>query len=577
MKNLIVLNISLLFLIGCSSQSRINENEISPAATTDESYEAIVAVLDSAFETSDPERGLAVAPEETGVLPEADPDRPVYRPASAREVGVTEIDDEVELKFESNLDSLLQLWYIRQSPRIADHLAERDTSVFAIPEFHDSVYIQRLSKIPSVIDLSYNNVVRAYIGVYTKNRRGHMEVMLGLTDYYFPMFEEVLDQYGLPLELRYLPVIESALNPRAVSRAKATGMWQFMFGTARMYNLNMNSLVDERRDPLASSHAAARYLRDLYGIYKDWTLALAAYNCGPGNVNKAIRRAGGSRNYWAIYNYLPRETRGYVPAFVAATYAMNYYDEHKLVPLAVDFPVYTDTIMINQEMHLMQISEVLDIPVEMLRDMNPQYLSDIIPARDRSYSLRLPVDYASRFIDYMDTIYAHRADHYLNRANLTAGPMGSTAAASVPSGRSPVHYTVKSGDNLGFISSWYNVSVANLRSWNNIRGNVIRPGQRLVIHVPSSQTEYFNAVNSLSFAQKQARVGRTPATNQPSASLTPDGTGEFLYYTVRQGDTLWEIARQFPGVTDKDILRLNELSNANRIYPGQRLRIKRGE
>jgi membrane-bound lytic murein transglycosylase D len=272
----------------------------------------------------------------------------------------------------------------------------------------------------------------AYIGVYTKNRRGQMEVMLGLTDYYFPIFEEVLDQYGLPLELRYLPVIESALNPRAVSRAKATGIWQFMFGTARMYNLTMNSLVDERRDPLASSHAAARYLRDLHGIYNDWTLALAAYNCGPGNVNKAIRRAGGSRNYWAIYNYLPRETRGYVPAFVAATYAMHYYDEHKLVPLAVDFPVYTDTIMIHQEMHLMQISEVLDIPVEMLRDMNPQYLSDIIPARDRSYSLRLPVDYSSRFIDNIDTIYAHRADHYLNRANLTAGPIASTAAASAP-------------------------------------------------------------------------------------------------------------------------------------------------
>ncbi|MGF1583947.1 MAG: LysM peptidoglycan-binding domain-containing protein [Bacteroidales bacterium] len=577
MKNLIVLNISLLFLLGCSSQSRINENETSPVAATDESYEAIVAVLDSAFETSDPEQGLAVVPEEANALPDHDPDRPVYQPASTRDVGVTDIDDEVELHFETNLDSLLQLWYIRQSPRIASHLTERDTSLFPIPEFHDSVYIKRLSNIPSVIDLSYNNVVKAYIGVYTKNRRGQMEVMLGLTDYYFPMFEEVLDQYGLPLELRYLPVIESALNPRAVSRAKATGMWQFMFGTARMYNLNMNSLVDERRDPLASSHAAARYLRDLHGIYKDWTLALAAYNCGPGNVNRAIRRAGGARNYWAIYNYLPRETRGYVPAFVAATYAMHYYDEHKLVPIAVDFPVYTDTIMIHQEMHLMQISEVLDIPVEMLRDMNPQYLSDIIPARDRSYSLRLPVDYSSRFIDNIDSISAHRADLYLNRANLTAGPLSSTAAASVPSGRSPVHYTVKSGDNLGVISRWYNVSVANLRSWNNIRGNIIRPGQRLVIHVPSSQTDYFNAVNSLSFAQKQARVGRTPATNQPSTALTPDGSGEFLYYTVRQGDTLWEIARQFPGVTDRDILRLNELSNANRIYPGQRLRIKRGD
>lgn len=228
-------------------------------------------------------------------------------------------------------------------------------------------------------------------------------------------------------------------------------------------------------------------------------------------------------------------------------------------------------------MHLMQVAEVLDVPIELLRDMNPQYRNDVIPARGRSYALRLPLDLTSRFIDNQDSIHTHRYDHYLNQANLTAGPVNSRGTAVVPSGRTAVNYTVKSGDNLGYISRWFNVSVANLRTWNNIRGNIIRPGQRLQVYVLPNQTDYFNTVNSLSFAEKQSRIGRTPATNQPSAALTTDGTGEFLYYTVRQGDTLWEIARQFPGITDKDILRLNQLSNANRIYPGQKLRIKRGE
>ena len=482
-----------------------------------------------------------------------------------------EISDTIDLNFDRNLDSLLNLWFVRNAPLYSLGELERDTSDFEIPDFPDSVYIERLSNIISVIDMTYNGTVRNFIRVYTHNRREQVEMMLGLTDYYFPVFEEILDSYGLPHELRYLPVVESALNPRAVSRMGATGIWQFMFGTARMYDLTMNSLVDERRDPVASTHAAARYLKDLHGIYNDWTLALAAYNCGPGNVNRAIRRAGGSRDYWEIYYYLPRETRGYVPAFIAATYAMTYYREHKIVPVATEFPLFSDTLMINRELHLMQISEVMDIPVELLRDMNPQYRQDIIPARTRPYSLRLPVEYTTKFIDYQDTIFAHRADHYLSQANLTAAPSRSTRfSPSPPPGRSAVTYTVKQGDNLGFIAEWFNVGLSQLRNWNNIRGSIIREGQRLTVYVPSNQTDYYNEFNNLSFAVKQSRKGSTPSVNQAPLNES----GDYLYYTVRQGDTLWEIARQFPGVSDSDILRLNQLGNANRIFPGQKLKIK---
>ncbi len=499
----------------------------------------------------------------------------IHAADSVIDESIPEITDAVELIFESNLDSLLNLWYVKNAARNRPERPFIDSSTFIIPQFPDSVYIERLSKIPSVIDLSFNRVVKNYIDVYTKNRREQVEMMLGLTEYYFPMFEEVLDFYDLPLELRYLPVVESALNPRAVSRAGATGIWQFMFGTARMYNLTMNSLVDERRDPYASTHAAARYLKDLHKMYNDWTLALAAYNCGPGNVNRAIRRAGGVRDYWKIYYFLPRETRGYVPAFVAATYAMHYFEEHAMFPAEIEMPLYTDTITINRDLHLKQVAEVLDIPVKMLRDINPQYRSDIIPASGRPYSLRLPIASASRFIDSQDSIFAHRADHYLNRENLTASPVSSRGTHSPPAGRTRINYTIKSGDNLGFIAEWFNVRVSDLRSWNNIRGNIIRAGQNLIVYVPNNQTDYYNEVNNLSFSQKQARAGRTAEVNKPAVAVSTTSTdGGFLYYTVRQGDTLWDIARQFPGISDRDILSLNSLSNASRIYPGQQLKIK---
>jgi membrane-bound lytic murein transglycosylase D len=242
--------------------------------------------------------------------------------------------------------------------------------------------------------------------MYTQNKKELVGVMIGLSDYYFPLFEEILDLYQLPQEFRFLPIIESALNPRAVSRVGATGLWQFMYGTGRMYKLTINSYVDERRDPIASSHAAARFIKDLYSIYKDWTLVIAAYNCGPGNVNKAIRRAGGKKNYWDIYYYLPRETRGYVPAFIAANYAYYYHKEHNIKPQPINIPLTSDTIMVNQLLHLQQVAEVIGVPINLLRDLNPQYKQDVIPAKDRAFTLKLPADAVGPFIDKEKEIYA---------------------------------------------------------------------------------------------------------------------------------------------------------------------------
>jgi membrane-bound lytic murein transglycosylase D len=433
------------------------------------------------------------------------------------------------------------------------------------------------------MEMSYNRVVKNFIDLYTHNRRDRVQIMLRLSDYYFPMFEEVFDKYGIPEELKYLSVIESALNPRAVSRAGAAGMWQFMYYTGRTYGLTINSLVDERRDPLKSTVAAASFLRDLYDIYKDWTLVIAAYNCGPGNVNKAIRRAGGKRNYWDIYYYLPRETRGYVPAFIAATYVMNYSKEHNLYPASVDFEFHTDTIMIHDKLHLKQVSEVMGIPIEQLRDLNPQYKYDIIPGDSKAYVLRIPQKQSMRFIELEDSIFAFKDSVYFNKDNVIISPTAKTTyLADLPADKyTKLIYSIKAGDNLGFISTWYNVQLSDIRYWNNIRQNMIRSGQRLVIYVPKGKADRYRNIENMSFEEKQAMVGK-PFTNPPDLKTTSVSqpfasaqSGDFIYYTVRSGDTLWEIAKKFPGVTDTEIASLNNMRDGDSIKPGQVIKIKK--
>ena len=310
-----------------------------------------------------------------------------------------------------------------------------------------------------------------------------MGQILGLAQYYMPIFEEAFRRYGLPLELKYMAIIESALNPVAVSRVGATGMWQFMHSTARNYGLRIDSYIDERMDPVASADAAARYLRDAYRIFGDWSLAISSYNCGSGNVNKAIKRSG-ARDFWSIYPYLPRETRGYVPAMVGAMYAVNYAKEYGLEPTPVQIPEHVDTFMVNRNLHFRQVSEVLGIPLDDLRDLNPQYYKDIVPGAQGEQVFRLPYNYSNVFLEKQDTIYKHRVrDMFSGTIDEGRAARPTAKPAKPASGGSGqwVYYKVRRGDTLGKIASRNHTTIKNIKSWNGLRSDRIREGQRLKV------------------------------------------------------------------------------------------------
>ena len=357
------------------------------------------------------------------------------------------------------------------------------------PVFEKEVYIERLKRIPSVIELPYNDVVQKFIDRYSGRLRHSVSYMLGASNFYMPIFEEALETYGLPLELKYLPVIESALNPKAVSRVGATGLWQFMLTTGKQYGLNVNSLVDERRDPVKSSYAAAHYLSDLYKIFGDWNLVIAAYNCGPDNINKAIHRTKGVRDYWQIYPYLPKETRGYVPAFVAANYIMTYYCEHNICPMVTRLPAKTDTIMVSKNVHLEQVASVCNIDLEQLRALNPSYRRDIVPGLTALSPLRLPQTEVGKFIDREDSVYNYRADELFNKRALVAvnddQPMYTSKSSSSKKStrrsksRSVKKVTIRQGQTLSEIAKKNHTTVAKLRKLNGIKGSNIRAGKKL--------------------------------------------------------------------------------------------------
>jgi membrane-bound lytic murein transglycosylase D len=479
-------------------------------------------------------------------------------------------DDGIEL-ITRNLDSLVSSWYVKLALKSMPY----HTLDSVIAECSDSVYKERLARIPSVISLPFANIIRNHIRVYTDTKVESTMAILGLMDYYFPMIEDVFDSYGLPSELKYMAVIESALNPNAVSRVGATGMWQFLYSTGKLYGLTINSVVDERRDPVKATHAAAKYLRDMYNIYHDWVLVIAAYNCGPGNVDKAIRRSGNRKDYWEIYYRLPRETRGYIPGFIAATYTLTYYKEHNIQPLPINIPLATDTIMVTKDIHLTQISEVMGIPLGELRALNPQYKTGLVPGSSKPQ----PLTHVGDFIGLSDTIRNHKSDIYLSKANLTVNPTRSAYLPPDVKGKTKLYYTVKDGDNLGFISEWYKVGLTDLRYWNDIYSNTIRVGQKLAIFVDPSKADYYSRVNTMSFAEKQAMSGQTVPVNQASAqplavSSVQTDSG-YITYTVQYGDTIWDIVKKFSDVTTSEVLALNNISDPGKIQVGQKLKIKK--
>ena len=375
------------------------------------------------------------------------------------------------------LDSLLNDW----KAKTYIDLGKDCSTSHENPLFSDSIYINRLWRMPVIIEMPYNEIVRKFIDMYATRLRDQVAFMLSACNFYMPIFEKALDAYDLPLELKYLPIIESALNPSAASRTGAVGLWQFMLQTGKLYGLESNSLVDERRDPIKATWAAARYLKDLYGIYNDWNLVIAAYNCGPGTINKAIRRAGGKTDYWVIYNYLPRETRGYVPAFIAANYIMSYYCKHNICPMETNIPAATDTIQVSRNLHFEQIVDICHVPMDELKSLNPQYKRSIIPGDSKPQTLRLPMNAISTFIDNQDTIYNHRqAELFKNRRTVVVA--SSSASKNVTGNGKPIIYKIKKGDTLGGIAQRYGVSVSKLMSWNGLTGNKIREGKTLKIY-----------------------------------------------------------------------------------------------
>lgn len=509
--------------------------------------------------------------------------------------------------FEIDTHEMMQNWYLANYA-VLDRNADRRASVPTT----DQEYIDRLQRMPTVMEMPYNKIVRAFINMYVERKKSLVESMLGMSLYYMPIFEQALDKYGMPLELKYLPVIESALNPMAVSRAGATGLWQFMLDTAKGMGLEINSLVDQRRDPYLASDAAARYLKQLYNSYGDWSLAIAAYNCGPGNVNKALRRAGGGKkDFWEIYPFLPRETRDYIPAFIAANYAMTYYNHHNISPALASRPIITDTVHVNKRVHFQQISDVMGIPMDELRILNPQYRTDVIPGDIHPYALVLPNIQAYCYIANEDSIVNHNAELYARRdvvepstgATVTTGDGGQYVEEVIVK-----YHKVRRGENLASIARRYGVSQQSIRRTNGI-GRKVRRGQTLKINTvqrryvpapaPADSTAAAGGSQQVTppptpddTAAKTAQTAEaaedTPQTRQVSDAMDNAKKGKTkkddtpkpakkkaeakpTTHKVSSGENLTKIAKRY-GVTVDQLRKANNISGDD-IKAGQTLTI----
>ncbi len=521
--------------------------------------------------------------------------------ALANGISITEDSPIVKM-----LDSLLRIQYFSDSLLWYDsmNLNKYGFAPLEIPSYSDSVYAARLAELDreTPLDLIYNKQVRAFIDLYAMRKRGLTGRALGLSYVYFPMIEDMLDKYNIPLEMKYLAIVESALNPTAGSPVGAKGMWQFMYGTGKAYNLKVTSLVDDRFDPYKATDAACKHMLDLYNMYQDWYLVLAAYNSGAGTVNRAIRRAGGVKDYWAIWPFLPRETRGYVPAFIAVNYVMSYASEHNIYPIHPGIIANgTDTVSVTEVLSFDQLNEMLGIPMRDLKFFNPQYKHDIIPATcEKPYVLRIPNNYVGPYLNNESELYAFKTKKGIEKSKLIE-EVEKVGDQSV--------HTVRKGETLGLISKKYHVSVNQLKQWNSLKSTNLRIGQKLTVYgtdatmaqatkspvkrstasthhiVQSGETlgliagKYKCAVTDLqewnSLKSTKLQVGQKLKVYPPSEERAQKGevSGKYVIHTVKAGDTLWDIAREYDGVTVDQIKKLNNLSRNTKLQIGQKLRI----
>lgn len=504
--------------------------------------------------------------------------------------------------FETDTQKLLESWYMKNYTATDDKYLSSDVKTT------DDQIRQRLSQLPTVIEMPFNSIVRTYIDRYTQRGRAQVAATLGLANYYMPIFEQALEEAGLPLELKYLPVVESALNPNAVSKHGATGLWQFMLATGKGLGMEVNSLVDERRDPYVSSRKAARYLKDLHSTYGDWSLAIAAYNCGPGAVNKAVRRAGdGKHDFWSIYEYLSPETRGYVPAFIAANYVMNYYPEHGISPVIPTKPLVTDTVGVAGRVHFNQISEVLDIPVEELRLLNPQFRADLIPGSpEKPYMLILPSQQVHAYIVSEDQIKGHEAERYARRDVVEPGDMPSESsvememadpsaadvrqtlaadnlpaeepampARQTPAAGRPATHKVAAGETLASIAALYGVTPAEVKRWNNLRRNSVRVGQQLRVAVDAQAETSVSADSSVPASRQQVSPAKAKRQSKSASSSKKGKKGRKeakpTQHSIKNGENLTVIAKKY-GVSVDEIKRANNMKDDD-IRAGKSIKI----
>ncbi|HPE39838.1 MAG TPA: transglycosylase SLT domain-containing protein [Bacteroidales bacterium] len=467
------------------------------------------------------------------------------------------------------MDEMLDLWYIKsQIPKAINSSLYDDTTDVV---FSDSLIYQRLRAINTVVPLAYNNSVKRWIELYVYKRKKSSSVLMGLSTYYYPFMREIFDKYGVPEELIYLTIIESGLNPIAVSRMGATGIWQFMHGTGKVYGLEVNTFVDDRRDPIKATDAAARHLKDLYNIFNDWGLAISAYNCGAGNVRKAISRSGGKTDFWSVRSYLPRETQNYFPAYIAALYLVTYHQQHGIPSAKISIPFAVDTVMIHHELHFEQISAVLEIDMEEIKILNPQYKRMVIPAYSEPYPLRLQNKDIIRFIELKDSICQFKYADYFTPIKVYQGMFTGEAVQSTDYKKQ--YHTVKSKETLASISAKYGLSVTELKQMNKLKSNYVKPKQRLFVgyeytgkslsEVSTDSTKVITPIDSTKIDPNSATV----QSEKPASGIQKE-----VIYIVKKGDTLNSIAKKHNTTINK-LITYNKIKNANSIHVGQKIKI----